>query len=190
MDKRILWCEGAGIVCLIFFACIVPSSLWKQAQNLQRSQQDVQALVSRRQNKEAVLSDQTEQPVSETFDGVLIFVKDGLMLPILSRWEESSYSAGVFSGSVHTRDLILSGHNDPSQFRSVMHLNLDDEVQILDEDQTLHSYRVSRMETLKPNELEKLTGQEPDRWDLTLFTCTYDNLARRVIRLQEAVQTD
>ncbi|MCF0258449.1 MAG: sortase [Erysipelotrichaceae bacterium] len=189
MFKKGTLLQAAGTAGISAFLLIVPSSLVRQAASLDRSQKETEKIVQVLAAQTNVQKEQDPdfQDIQSTYEGILIVPREGLMVPLLKEWTESSFCPGVWKGSVNTKNLIAAGHNDPSQFRILHHLSVNDEVQILDMNQICHTYRVIGEETLQPDEAGRLLDQNSQSWDLTLFTCTFDNLARRVIRLQEVI---
>ena len=189
MSKKAFLLKTAGILGVSAFMLIVPASLIRQASSLDRSRKETEKILQ-------TLAGQTNAPgqketehqeIQSLYEGILMIPKDGLTVPLIKEWNESSFAPGVYKGSVNTKDLIVAGHNDPSQLRALHHLVYGDEVQILDLNQICHTYRVIREETLQPDEAKKLVDQSGQNWDLTLFTCTFHNLARWVIRLEEVI---
>ena len=104
-------------------------------------------------------------------------------LPIISRWSYPALkvSPSRYSGSAYTDDLIIAGHNYQSHFSGLSQLKHGDALSFTDMDGNKFLYEVVLVETLRPTDLDVLTGED---WDLTMFTCTPGGRARVTVRCE------
>lgn len=137
--------------------------------------------------------EQAELPVMELYGyslmGILSAPSVEVELPILGEWNYSLLQIAPcrYSGSVEGEDLILLGHNFKSHFDSLKNIALDDPVEFLGADGTLHKYTVAEIELLHKTDVDKL---ERDEYALTFFTCTKGGEHRLVIRCVPAEEAE
>ena len=100
---------------------------------------------------------------------------------MLSSWSYDLLRAAPcrYDGSAYTGDLIIAAHNYAAHFGSLSSLQIGDRLTFTDMDGNVFSYDVIDMTTISPDAVEQL--YEGD-WDLTLFTCTFGNTYRVVVR--------
>ena len=85
-----------------------------------------------------------------------------------------------YYGNIYTNDLIICAHAYKSLFGRLNELNIDDLVVIIDTNNNYYYYEVKVIEIIQPNDVKKMIE---NNFDLTLYTCTSDNLNRLTIRL-------
>lgn len=113
--------------------------------------------------------------------GYLSIPDVGLELPVLSRTDDDLLKIAPcrFSGTLLGEDLVIGAHNYDSSFGRLHRVTLDTPVFFTDVDGQVWSYRVAEVETLMPDESERLCeGVYP----LTLYTCTYGGQSRITLR--------
>ena len=111
-----------------------------------------------------------------------------LELPVMDRWDETRLKIAPcrYSGSTKTHNLVIAGHNYTTQhFGTLSKLEEGDTVSFTDMNGVTTQYQVMALEVLDPTAVEEMTAGE---YDLTLFTCTYDNGARLAVRCKEIKQ--
>ncbi len=106
----------------------------------------------------------------------------GLDLPIMNDWnnEKMKYAPCRYYGSIYTNDLILCSHSYDNLLGNIKDLNQGDYVVITDIYGEKFTYKVEVIEILEPDDVKEMIENE---FDLTLFTCTKDNLNRITVRL-------
>lgn len=106
-----------------------------------------------------------------------------LKLPVMENWsyEGLKTAPGRYFGSLYTNDLVIAGHNYAHHLGSLNLLSAGTEVDFIDMDNHTWRYKVSVVETLRPEDVETMT-MPSDQWDMTLFTCTVNGEARWTIR--------
>ena len=113
--------------------------------------------------------------------GILTAPSVDVELPIIGDWNYSLLQVAPcrYSGSIAEGNLILLGHNFKSHFDSLKNIAVDDPVEFLSADGTLHRYTVAEIELLHKYDVDKLERPE---YALTFFTCTKGGEHRLVIR--------
>ncbi len=107
----------------------------------------------------------------------------GIELPVLDEYSESNLKLGPnrYEGSLYQDNMILIAHAYRNYFGRIGQLKKQDQVIFTDVDGHVFVYEVIQKETIRKEDFEKM--REGD-WDLTLFTCTFDNQSRTTIRLR------
>ena len=118
-----------------------------------------------------------------TYIGILYFPSvENLAVPVIDDCSDSllKVSSCRYSGSLKGNDMIIAGHSYKAIFGKLnSNLVVGDLVYFKDLAGNVYKYKLSNVETLQPTDVEKM--QEGD-WDLTLFTCSYDNQKRVAFR--------
>ena len=78
-------------------------------------------------------------------------------------------------GTAAGGDLVIAGHNYRRHFGRLKELAAGDEVQFTDMDGTVYLYAVAAVETVQPEEVDKVVNSGHD---LTLYTCTLGGKTR------------
>ena len=89
-------------------------------------------------------------------------------------------------GSVYTDDLVVAGHNYDTFYARLGELRRGDAVTFMDMNGQVHEYRVTRMETVLPEEVDVVLHSDHD---LVIYTCTVSAEERIVAfcdRVEEA----
>jgi sortase A len=125
----------------------------------------------------------------EDYIGILQVPSIDLILPVLGEWDydKLKISPCRYSGSVYEDNMVIAGHNYPRHFSPLKWLATGSEVTFTDVDGNVFRYIVTQIETLQPDEIERMT-EDSDDWDLTLFTCTTGGRSRctlRCVRVEE-----
>lgn len=116
-----------------------------------------------------------EMPVTEVdghaYIGVLDIPRLERSLPVMAEWSypKLKLSPCLYTGSVYSRDAVISAHNYEEHLRFLWQLEPGDEVRFTDVSGNVFLYRVILQEILAPYEVERMTTRTD--WDLTLFTC-------------------
>ena len=105
-----------------------------------------------------------------------------LELPIMSDWDydKMKISPCRYYGSVFTNDLVICAHAYKSLFGKLKQININDIVILTDMNNNEYYYEVKVIEVLSPRNVKEMIESD---FDLTLYTCTSDNLNRLTIRL-------
>lgn len=113
--------------------------------------------------------------------GYLSIPRIELELPVMSEWDYSrlKIAACRYYGSTKTDNLVIAAHNYSSQFGYLGNLTEDDVVMFTDMENENHTYKVTLVELLQPQETDRVkdTGD-----DLILYTCNYRGDARITVR--------
>lgn len=119
--------------------------------------------------------------------GVLSIPAISITIPVQTSWSYAKLfdTPCVFEGSIAQGNLIIAGHNYRAHFSQLSQLAIGNEVTLKDATGVTHYYTVTAKESIHENYVDDLRAGE---WDLTLFTCDFDNNSvRTVIRLTEIV---
>lgn len=116
--------------------------------------------------------------------GVVSVPSVGIEVPVAADWNYKNLkkSACRYSGTAKNGQLIILAHNYEHHFGNLGKVSKDDEVQFLDVNGKLYTYKINDIEILGKYELDKLTASNSD---LTLFTCTYGGQKRIVVRCEK-----
>ena len=109
----------------------------------------------------------------------------GLELPVMSQLDEYRLKLApcLYMGTANEDNMIIGAHNYKKHFASLSKLMPGDDVVFTAMDGNIYFYQVASLETLMPEEREKLTDTD---YALTLFTCTYGGRKRTVVRCDRA----
>ncbi len=108
----------------------------------------------------------------------------GLDLPIMNDWSNDKMKIAPcrYYGSIYTDDLVLCSHSYDNLLGNIKDLNIGDLVMITDVNGKQFIYKVEVVEVLGPDDVTEMIESE---FDLTLYTCTKDNLNRVTVRLNK-----
>lgn len=128
--------------------------------------------------KEFSYDDLTEETTvdGETYIGILYFESLGLELAVQSDWayEKLSQTPCVYQ----EEPFSIAAHNYNSHFGKISNLEIDDIVVLEDTSGTEFVFKVVSNTIVNETEIEKL---QDDTYDLTLFTCNYNNNNERIL---------
>ncbi len=113
--------------------------------------------------------------------GLLLVPELELELPVMSQWSYANLkiSPCMYKLDVEKNSLVIAAHNYKSHFGGLSLLTAGSKVSFVDVDGNEYPYEVSLVETVQPTEIEKMID---DKWDLSLFTCTFGGAARVTVR--------
>ncbi|MDD7401229.1 MAG: sortase [Eubacteriales bacterium] len=125
------------------------------------------------------------QVEGEEIIGVLEVPRTGLVLPILSTWDydKLKHFPCYYHGSIYRKDAVFFSHDYPFQFGGLTELEEGDTARFIDCAGNIFTYRFQEQEYLQATDVEDMVFK--DDWDLTLFTCAYNGLARYAYRFVE-----
>lgn len=104
-----------------------------------------------------------------------------LELPVMSGWDSRrlQISPCRYTGTLRGKDLVVMAHNYHSHFGRLSQLPVGSQVQFVDMDGIIWSYRVVAIDVLSAESVEEMTAGE---YDLTLFTCSTNRTYRVTVR--------
>lgn len=113
--------------------------------------------------------------------GVLEIPSLGLSLPVISEWNYPRLRIAPcrYTGSVYSRDIVISGHNYERHFGQLKLLTVGEEIRFTDADGNIFYYSVCGTEQLGKYDVYEMKNGD---WDLTMFTCTYGGKNRVTVR--------
>lgn len=124
--------------------------------------------------------------------GVLQIPAINLKLPIIDGWTDARGNIAPCSiaGSANfkPRRLIIAGHNLKSHFKSLIDLNVGDEVLFTGKDGVTYRYSVIEVGQCHRDNPEVVSSGEG--WDITLVTCKTIRTMRTLIRCAEIIEEE
>lgn len=117
----------------------------------------------------------------DEFIGTITIPTLNLELPVMSEYSYSRLKKAPcrYYGNLFTNDLIICAHAYETFFANLIKLNQNDLIVFTDVDGNNYAYEVLEIEILKPTDVDKMVNNE---FDLTLYTCTSDNMNRVTVR--------
>ena len=113
----------------------------------------------------------TEEIDGYSYIGYLSIPTLDLELPVMEEWSYPGLkiAPGRYAGSAYNGTFVICGHNYKTHFGTLHSLSAGDSIVFTDMDGNEFTYSVDNVETVEPNQKEKVLS---DEWALTLFTCT------------------
>lgn len=117
----------------------------------------------------------------DDFIGTITIPSINLELPVMSEYSYSRLKKAPcrYYGNLFTNDLIICAHAYETFFANLIKLKQNDLIFFTDVDGNNYAYKVLEIEILKPTDVDKMVNNE---FDLTLYTCTSDNMNRVTVR--------
>ena len=117
----------------------------------------------------------------DEFIGTITIPSINLELPVLSKFSNSNLKKAPcrYYGNLFTNDLIICAQAYETFFANLNKLKQNDLIIFTDVDGNIYTYEVLEVEVLKETDVDKMVNNE---FDLTLYTCTYDNTGRVTVR--------
>ena len=117
----------------------------------------------------------------DEFIGTITIPSINLELPVLSSFSNSNLKKAPcrYYGNFFTNDLIICAHAYETFFANLNKLKQNDLIIFTDVEGNNYTYEVLEVEVLKATDVDKMVNNE---FDLTLYTCTYDNTGRVTVR--------
>ena len=122
-----------------------------------------------------------EMPVIELdgneYIGYISVPSQGIELPVMSDWSYDRLKIAPCRqfGSYYTDDLVIAAHNFDTHFGRLKYLSPGDSVVFTDAAGGVHSYAVTRLETVQPDDVSAVQNSGHD---LVLYTCTLGGKTR------------
>ena len=117
----------------------------------------------------------------DDFIGTITIPSINLELPVMSEYSYSKLKKAPcrYYGNLFTNDLIICAHAYETFFANLIKLKQNDLIFFTDVDGNNYAYEVLEIEILRPTDVDKMVNNE---FDLTLYTCTSDNINRVTVR--------
>lgn len=117
----------------------------------------------------------------DEFIGTIKIPSINLELPVMSEYTYSKLKKAPcrYYGNLFTNDLIICAHAYETFFANLVDLKQNDLIIFTDVDGNNYVYEVLEIEVLKSTDVDKMINSN---FDLTLYTCTYDNTGRVTVR--------
>lgn len=186
------WLMAAGAILLSSAVLLTAGNIYSDRQAAKRAGEILSALdagdETQGNGNDALPDPDMEMPVrvvdGKEYIGVLEIPELGLRLPVMSNWsmEDLKTAPCRYSGTAYKSGFVIAGHNYQAHFGELKDLAEGAEIRFMDVLGNDFVYKAVKTETLEPEETERMTD---DRWDLSLFTCTYSGAARCTVRCEK-----
>lgn len=105
-----------------------------------------------------------------------------LNLPVQSVWDYDKMKTTPcrYYGSIFTNDLVICAHSYDTLFGEIKNLKVGDKLILTDMSNNKYIYEMKVIEILSSYDVKEMIESD---FDLTLYTCTTDNLNRVTVRL-------
>lgn len=153
----------------------------KAALDVFKSEVTVQNHIVESLTTEEVREMKTVNINGDEFIGTITIPVLNLELPVMSEYSYSRLKKAPcrYYGNLFTNDLIICAHAYETFFVNLIKLKQNDLIVFTDVDGNNYAYEVLEIEILKPTDVDKMVNNE---FDLTLYTCTSDNMNRVTVR--------
>ena len=153
----------------------------KAALDVFKSEVTVQNHIVESLTTEEVREMKTVNINGDEFIGTITIPVLNLELPVMSEYSYSRLKKAPcrYYGNLFTNDLIICAHAYETFFANLIKLKQNDLIFFTDVDGNNYAYEVLEIEILKPTDVDKMVNNE---FDLTLYTCTSDNMNRVTVR--------
>lgn len=153
----------------------------KAALDVFKSEVTVQNHIVESLTTEEVRKMKTVNINGDEFIGTITIPTLNLELPVMSEYSYSRLKKAPcrYYGNLFTNDLIICAHAYETFFANLIKLKQNDLIIFTDVDGNNYAYEVLEIEILKPTDVDKMVNNE---FDLTLYTCTSDNMNRVTVR--------
>ena len=115
-----------------------------------------------------------------------------IRLPVMAAWDYTrlKISPCLYSGSYLEDNMVICGHNYRKHFSPIKWIDIGEEVNFITVDKVVYQYKVSNRITVQPTSIPQmvenlehtLEADDPEDWDLTLFTCNPGGQTRCAVR--------
>lgn len=135
--------------------------------------------------EESIVTDEEMRVVNidgNDYIGTINIPTLSLELPVMADWDYKKMKTAPcrYYGSIETNDLVICAHGYDNLFGRIKNLTSGDLLVLTDMNNNEYIYKVEVIEVLSPNDVKEMVESE---FDLTLYTCTMDNLNRVTVRL-------
>lgn len=116
--------------------------------------------------------------------GIIEIPSIEITLPVINDSSERSLliAPGVYVGTPYEPNFVICGHNRITFFSKIKNLTIDDEVYFMDLDGNIFEYKVALKDIIPQENIDEMINSG---YDLTLFTCNYDETQRVTLRLNK-----
>lgn len=116
--------------------------------------------------------------------GFLTIPAINLEMPVTAQWSEANLKIAACRhyGSFEENCIVVAGHNYTRVFGRLKRLKSGDAVYFTDMNGIVHGYTVKEVEILNADDIDKMLDS---RWNLSLYTCTYNGKQRVTVRCVE-----
>lgn len=125
---------------------------------------------------------------NDAYMGILCIPSINAEYPVLNECSAKGMKSSPcrYYGTIAEDNVIVCGHNYVSCFGSLYTLSKGDTITITDTNGYTTRYTVSYLEVIDGKDVHSMCYGNPESWDLTLFTCTWNGLERVTVRAVRA----
>lgn len=115
--------------------------------------------------------------------GVIYIPAIDTELPVMKDWSYANLDIAPcrYYGQIKNSNLIIAAHNYATFFDRLDELNAGDEIFYVTVDGVCYEYEVTQTELIDGGN-SYIMRDNSDKWDLTLFTCTWSGYSRVTVR--------
>ena len=187
-NKKWLILIITGIIFIILALCLLMYNAYADNRAGKKSQEALEKIQESLKdiNKNEQSEDSSKEKIlnidGNDYIGIIEIPVLNLELPVMSEVDDDNLKISPcrYSGTIETNDLVICAHSYKKLFRYIKNLNQGDIVILTDMNGKEHLYQVELTEILAPTDIKEMIESD---FDLTLYTCTNDNLNRITIRL-------
>ncbi len=174
---------GLDLACLLAALCIAAFYIWQD----QKAGAAAQDALMQLNDGSATVEDSAEGDDGviyidgNAYIGRIVVPAAGVELPVMADWsmEKLDIAPCRYSGNYTTDDLVIAGHSYSQHFSPLYSVQEGDEVYFVTVRDNAILYKVVSVEQLEPAQVDDMIESD---YDLTLFTCTNDGMARWTVR--------
>lgn len=173
------------ILGVVFVFAAVIGTLQLQHRNAEFTQKKDQELVLLQaeinDNITELAADAADGADANGYIGTIEVPELGILMPVTENWDYDKLkkAACCYYGGPEDSSMVIAGHSYADFFRPLRNAKEGQRVIFTDLYGNRTEYQVAAVETLKPNEIERMISSE---YELTLFTCTRGGKARCTVR--------
>jgi sortase A len=175
---------AAGVVLLLGAAYIFIDEKQMEKKQTELASQVLSSLQDTQVDSDSLTYSMPTKTIDgQEYVGVLYIPDLNKELPILSICTNESLdlAPGRYSGTTYEYNMVIGGHATQANFYSISELENGTQVYFQDFNDMVWKYELVDTEILYPSQTDDLTQSA---YPLSLFTCTYDNSKRTVLRFR------
>lgn len=121
---------------------------------------------------------------NKAYAGILTFVEQQKSFAILADYEENNlkYAPCIYNQSPYKKGFVIAGHATINHFGFLSKVNLNETIEFEDLDGNVFRYKVIQKDILNSDQVTEMLDE---KYDFTIFTCTFDNQQRYTLRLEK-----
>lgn len=182
-----------GIILILLSFCLLSYNLFLSNKSKKEETKMVPLIKEKIKEKDIEIEEKPDyyynpnisMPVSEIdgkkYVGILYFDSLNVEFPVLDSWNNKNRLPSRYYGTAYLDNMIICAHNFNNSFGQLRKLKIGDMVIFEDIDGNIFEYKVTEVLLIKGTNIDEMKDTE---WDLTLFTCDYNNTRRLTVRCE------